>query len=49
MDDQKKDHPDPKRTALNNYGPKNVPINEVENTNGINLGEDLLFDNKPQI
>ena len=45
MDDQKKDHPDPKKTphrnCLQQLQTHNVPADDMENTNGTNLGRDL--------
>ena len=50
IDDQRKNHPDSKRTPKRNHPQQlqthNVPINDVENTNGTNKGGDLLFANK---
>ena len=53
IDDQRKNHIDPKRPTQRNI-PKqlqtrNVPIYYVENTNGTNKGRNLRFTNKPQI
>ena len=40
MDDQKKDHPNPKRPPKRNYPQQlqtyNVPTDDVENTNSLN-------------
>ena len=53
MDDQRKDHTDPKWTAKRDR-PKqlqihNLPTGHVKNTNGTNKGIDLFLANKPRI
>ena len=49
MDDQRKDHPDPKRLPKRSHSQQlqihNLPTDDVENTNGTNQREDLLFAN----
>ena len=53
MDDQREDLPDPERTLQRNRPKKllvyNMPTDDVENTNGTNLGRDLLLIDKPQM
>ena len=53
MNDQRKDHIDPKGSEQRNC-PKQLqthklPIDNVENINRTNKGRDLLLANKPQI
>ena len=53
MDDQKKDHLDPKECKQRNR-PKqlqthNLLTDDVENINNTNKRRDLLLDNKPRI
>ena len=51
MDNKRRDHPDPNRAQERNHPlhlpTHNVPTDEVENTNGTNLGGDIRFSNKP--
>ena len=53
LDDQRKDHTDPKVPKQINFSKQlqtdNLPTNDVENTNRTNKRKDLLLTNKPQI
>ena len=53
LDDQRKDHIDPKgpkqRNSSKQLQTNNLPANDVKNTNGTNKRKDLLFTNKPRI
>ena len=48
MDDQKKDHIDPKRLPKRNR-PKQLQTHDVENINGTNKGRGQFLANKPRI
>ena len=53
MDDQRKDHIDPKGAKQRNHHKQlqthNLPTEDVENINSINKGRDLLFANEARI
>ena len=49
MDDKRKDHPDPKSLPKKQLLTHNVSTDDMENTNGTNLGGDLQFAKKPRI
>ena len=53
MDDQRKDHPDfkktPKKNSPKQLQPHNVSIHDEENTDSTNKRGDLLFINKLRI
>ena len=53
MDDQRKDHIDPKGPKQRNRSKQqqihNLPTDDVENINSISKGRDLLLADKPQV
>ena len=53
LDDQRKDHIDPKEPKQSNHSKQlqtlNLPTDDVENINSRNKERDLLLANKPQI